>query len=87
VSAELVDPFSPAMSDERYQALWDKTRDAVLYDKAYLPEIHAYLFGRIGARAKTPGLDDDGWAAATLETLALRAESGVPMFEPQEEVL
>jgi hypothetical protein len=90
MSAELVDPFAPApeaMSEERYQDLWDKTRSAVLDDKTYLPEVYAYLFGRIGARAKTPGLDDDGWAAATLETIALRAESGIPMFEPQGEVL
>jgi len=77
-------PAVEPMTDQRYLDLWDETRQAVIHDPAYLPDIFHYMFGYIGARAKTPGLDDDGWAAALLEIAALRAKDGIPMNERGE---
>jgi hypothetical protein len=93
VTAEPPDPWdrpaAPAiqqMTLAEYDRLRDDVRPAVIHDKAFTPEAFWFLFTSLGTLAQTSA-DPDGFAARVLERVALRAKDGIPMYEPQEEVL
>jgi len=89
VSAELVDPFAPArpMSQETYDSIRDSIKDAYLRDHSRVTEFLHEALAHIGACA-TSGVETDNLAAARfLQELEVAARSGVPMYEPNGEVL
>lgn len=91
MSAELIDPFATIarhpMSESTYDGIRDSIKDAYLRDHTRVTEFLNAALAHIGACARS-GVEADNLAAARfLEELEVAARSGVPMFEPQEEVL
>lgn len=84
MSAELVDPFAPAVREpmtlEEYDEIRDDGQGAVLTDRAYLPDAYQFLLRSLGALAQTSH-DPDGFAARVLRELRTRANDGIPMSD------
>ena len=76
-----------ALSLAYYDAIRDDIKAAYLTDPGVLPECQWVAFACLGTIAQTGAGPDSVLAAQCLERMALRAKSGVPMYEPQEEVL
>ena len=89
MSAELVDPFAPAkaMDLDEYDAIRDAVTAARFDDKALLPEALDTALQALGVIAVSRRSEDAQFAAQTLRRICQRAVTGVPMYEPQEEVL
>lgn len=81
MSAELVDPFAPAMTQERYDDLRDIAKAAVLDDKAFMPAGFWHMFAALGAIARN--LNHGEFAANTLEEVALSAWDNADRYDPQ----
>lgn len=89
MSAGLVDPFAPAkaMDLQEYDAIRDAVTAARFDDKALLPEALDAALGALGVIAMSKRSEDAQAAAQVLRRICQRAVTGVPMYEPQEEVL
>lgn len=89
MSAELVDPFAPAthepMTLKEYDAIRDDGQEAVLTDRAYLPDAYQFLLRSLGTLAQTSH-DPDGYAARVLRELRMRAKDGIPMNERGQQI-
>jgi hypothetical protein len=75
------------MSQDTYDSIRDSIKDAYLRDHSRLTEFLDAALSHIGACAQTGVGPDNVAAARFLQELEVAARSGVPMYEPQGEVL
>ena len=78
-----VEPMTRAECD----AIHDDIRDAYLRDHARVTEFLAAALACLATIAQTGTEADNVLAANHLRHIQLAAKSGIPMYEPQEEVL
>lgn len=92
MSAELVDPFDPTaswypMQQQEYDDIRDSIQSAMWHDKALLLEALWHLYSALGTLAMTGTGPDNRFAAQSLRQVAQRAATGVPFYDPAQEVL
>jgi hypothetical protein len=75
------------MSQDTYDSIRDSIKDAYLRDHSRVAEFLDAALSHIGVCAQTGVGPDNVAAARFLEELEVAARRGVPMYEPQEEVL